>query len=224
MDAAKTLLPPIARESYQRLAAIPWATAAMLVACFAVQVSHGLDCLIQFDRSAVAAGETWRMLTCHLSHWSWDHLFWDAVVFAGLGAWLERDDRRRFIGLVAAAAAAISAGVWFWQPEMATYRGLSGVDTALFTAVALRLLIEKLQARDWRSVGVAGLLLCGFVAKTVLEATIGRGLFVDVASAGFEPAPLAHLIGAAVGAAFAAPALLASLRQFAGGPQLSLVR
>ena len=211
-----------AKQLTSRFAHLPWVAAGVLCVCLVVQGVEGFNAALQYDRAAVAAGERWRLFSSHLAHWSWDHLFWDAVVFAALGAWLERADRRRFVALLVASAAAISAGVWFWRPEMTTYRGLSGLDTALFTAVAGQLLAQRLHERAWGAAAAFGLLLFGFAAKTAYEAAGGPGFFVDAAEAGFTPAPLAHLIGAAVGSACVAPQAIRLVRRHASSKSLRL--
>jgi hypothetical protein len=46
-------------------------------------------------------------------------------------------ESRRITGVaLGAAAVAITLGVWAWLPQFATYRGLSGLDCALFALPA----------------------------------------------------------------------------------------
>ncbi|MDZ7618556.1 MAG: rhombosortase, partial [Patescibacteria group bacterium] len=83
---------------------------------------------LQFDRTAIAAGQLWRLATCHLTHWSVDHLFWDVATFACLAAICQSESRRATWICLAASAMAIPAAVWLFMPDMPTYRGLSGLD------------------------------------------------------------------------------------------------
>ena len=44
----------------------------------------GAASLLQYDRDCVEAGEIWRLITSHWTHWSAEHLVWDIVVFIAL--------------------------------------------------------------------------------------------------------------------------------------------
>src|SRR4051794_31329612 len=80
---------------------------------------------LEFDRSAVMAGGWWRVATGHLVHWNVDHLIWDLLVFAVLGAICERRGRTRLVVTLSVAAVLISAAAWWLLPQIASYRGLS---------------------------------------------------------------------------------------------------
>jgi len=159
----------------------------------------GLGDQLAFDRTTIVAGEFWRLLTGHLTHWNGDHLTWDLLMFAVLGAMIERRSRWSLIAIVLAAAGSISAAVWLAQPQITQYRGLSGVDSALFTYVVAMLLTDA--RRSKQSLATAGILavVAGFVGKLVWELSTGTTLFVDSAAANFTPLPLAHVVGGAVG-------------------------
>ena len=141
------------------------------------------------------------MLTCHWVHFTHDHALWDVVAFVCLGAVCERLSRARFVGAIVASSVGISAAVWFVQPELASYRGLSGVDSALFGLLAAMLIRDALRRRDRVQLGVVvgGLLL--FAAKVAYEAATGGAVFTADLGAGVVAVPLAHVVGAAVGAA-----------------------
>jgi membrane associated rhomboid family serine protease len=121
-------------------------------------------------------------------------------MFLALGIMLERSGRGRFVACLLASALAISAGVWFLQPELATYRGLSGLDTALFAMLAVELIGVSRRRRDLL---VPVLLLAGLSGKLAFELTTGATVFVNSGEA-FVPVPVAHSIGALVGAALGA--------------------
>jgi rhomboid family GlyGly-CTERM serine protease len=187
-------------RAWRRLVAAPMAL-AISAASLAIAYWPSVAEALQFDRGALAAGEWWRALTAHLTHWNGEHLFWDAAMFLILGAVLEVRNRRQFILVVLAASVAISAAVWFLQPELTTYRGLSGLDTALFAMLAAGLLRDSSRNQDHsrRAVLAPALLLIGLAAKLTAELLTGRVFFVNADAAGFVPVPLAHLVGAAVG-------------------------
>jgi hypothetical protein len=129
-----------------------------------------------------------------------------------LGAIAERRGRWGMLACVGASAAAISVGCLMLLPDVMIYRGLSGIDSALFAFAAVALFIEARRGDAALPAWSIGLAMLAFLGKSVFELTTGRALFVDSASA-FEPVPLAHLIGAAVGVATGACFSSTSLRR-----------
>lgn len=142
--------------------------------------------------------QLWRAVTGHFCHWSVDHLCWDLVVFATLGALVERCSRRVFIACVALAAVAITVGLAILCPHLDTYRGLSGLDCALLGGLVGQLLVKARAERNGRAALIASLIVTVFAVKLGIEIAGERTLFVDSASA-FVPVPLAHAIGFVVG-------------------------
>ena len=173
----------------------------------------GAPSILQFDRAAIGgAGQLWRLLTGHFVHWSADHILWDLAMFVVLGSLCEVRSRRLFLWSVAGSAVAISAGVWLLLPQMAFYRGLSGIDSALFVLLAGMLLRQAWQRQDRRLRWAVVVAAAGFAAKTVFELTTRSAVFVDCRTAGVIPVPLAHVIGVATGlAAIGAMPLTAGL-------------
>jgi rhomboid family GlyGly-CTERM serine protease len=151
--------------------------------------------LAEFDRGAIGAGEIWRFATGHLVHWNAEHLVWDLAVFVLLGVICEARDRKAYVATLVVSAAAISAGVLWLRPDMRFYRGLSGIDSALFVLAAALFAADARRAGDRRGwwCGVAA--LGAFAIKVGYEAATGSTIFVDSAGAGFEPMYLAHVIG-----------------------------
>jgi len=138
-----------------------------------------------------------RMLTCHTLHWSWNHLAWDLVVFLVLGALCERRDQSRFLLTLAAGAVLIPVGIGWLQPEIVRYRGLSGIDSALFGLLATGLCRERSREGDRAGAWLMGLFLLGLMGKIGLECLRGGNLFVQDST--FVPLPWAHAIGGLVG-------------------------
>ncbi|GMU24687.1 MAG: hypothetical protein AMXMBFR13_47600 [Phycisphaerae bacterium] len=67
---------------------------------------------LQYERTGLAAGELWRIVSCHLTHFSLEHLFWDVIMFAAVGALCERRSPRRFLACLAGAGVVIPAAAW----------------------------------------------------------------------------------------------------------------
>ncbi|MCR9246929.1 MAG: rhomboid family intramembrane serine protease [bacterium] len=151
---------------------------------------------LELDRSH--PWELWRWLTCHFAHFDSTHLLWSGGVFVTLLLWLE--PTRRVIATVAAAAIAIPAAVLMLQPEIETYRGLSGLDSALFVLVIKDALRHSWRRNDGRlTTGLAFAAGVAFLLKLGYEAIAAKTVFVTGDT--FVPVPLAHLVGAAVGLA-----------------------
>lgn len=153
---------------------------------------------LEMNRAALARGELWRLLTGHFAHFTTEHLNWDVAVFVALGALVELRSRRHFVVVLAGGALAISLGVWWLQPQFASYRGLSGIDSALFGFVAADI-FRLAGAEGRRGPAVAAVLaMTLFVAKIVFELVTGRAVFVE-SDVAFAPVPFAHLVGVLVG-------------------------
>jgi rhomboid family GlyGly-CTERM serine protease len=153
--------------------------------------------MLQYDRAAVLSGEWWRLMTCQWTHWNFSHVLWDALMFLTLGALCERVRRGAFVACVAASALLIPLLSAVAVPQMAYYRGLSGLDSALFVLLAVQLIqINRSQDRVVFAAAAAG--LGAFLLKTLYECATGSIIFVQPHSA-FTPVPLAHVVGGAIG-------------------------
>lgn len=153
----------------------------------------------EFNRNAILNGEWGRILTGHLTHWNFDHFLWDAATLLALGVACVWRSVGRTVAALLGAAIAISAALLLFQPEIIAYRGLSGLDSALFMLLTASLWRES-RADGRRGLGVVALVATtAFLAKAAYEATTGTTLFVDSADAGFIPLASAHLVGGVVG-------------------------
>jgi rhomboid family GlyGly-CTERM serine protease len=147
---------------------------------------------LELREPLVALAQPWRLLTCHWVHWSSDHLAWDALPLLLLG-WTLRERAGRAVAALVAASLLIPVAVWALQPQIAAYRGLSGLASALFALSAV-----ELWRRERRG-GPALLLLALFAGKVLWELATATTLFADSTAHGFVPVPLAHLVGGACG-------------------------
>ncbi|MFQ5804118.1 MAG: rhombosortase [Candidatus Methylomirabilales bacterium] len=178
---------------------LPRASPLCAAAAVVVYALPSVTAKLQYDRLAIAAGEIWRMLSCHWTHASSDHLFWDVLTFLVLGTLCERMSRMRFCACVLASTVLIPVALWITIPHLETYRGLSGIDSALYVLLAVTLLKDEVHGRQWRWVmALSGVLLL-FIGKVGYEVATGGTIFVDSRAAYMVPVPLAHCVGAAVG-------------------------
>ena len=173
---------------------IPILTLAVAAVAVAIQLlPASVATALQFDRAALSLGEWWRIVTGHLTHFSANHLTWDVAVLVALGVACESDSRAHTALTLGVASVAISVAVWFWQPQFEAYRGLSGLDCALFGLFVASLFRQGGQAS--RIMGSIALLAVG--AKCVFEIATGSTAFAT--GAGYALVPLAHLVGVASG-------------------------
>jgi rhomboid family GlyGly-CTERM serine protease len=183
-------------------AARQWPFASLLLALFAV-ILHLLphSGALQLDRQTLLAGKIWTLFTCHFTHFSINHLAWDVIMFALLGAVCEQIDRRRMLVTLAIAAALISAGVVCLAPNITHYRGLSGLDSTLFGLLIAGMIKTALASnrRGGAWLGVA--FMAAFIAKVSIEYHSGAAIFADTTAGDFVPVPLAHSVGLMCGIA-----------------------
>jgi rhomboid family GlyGly-CTERM serine protease len=135
-------------------------------------------------------GDAWRLVTCHFTHWTYEQLAWDALAFLGLGIACERRSRRAFHATLLASITLVPLAVLAFDPRVDAYRGLSGIDSALFA-----LLIVSTRDRVTALLGVA------FAGKIAFEVMSGGAVF---AAGGFEVVPIAHVAGAITGSVIGA--------------------
>jgi rhomboid family GlyGly-CTERM serine protease len=186
---------------WQRLrgvaADVPW-TLCLSAAAILAAASPAATDMLELDRTAASGGEVWRVFTCHVTHFGMDHLLWDVAMFVALGSVCELRWPRATRFVLLTSAVAIGWAVLCFS-DVATYRGLSGIDSALFGLVATSLLLDNDFRRGPLFAAGLWMLLVGFVAKVGYELWVGSTVFVDSQAAGFVPVPLAHAIGFCVG-------------------------
>ncbi len=172
----------------------------ILLATLLVQSVPGAAETLQWDRQG---GSPLAWLTGHLCHWSWKHLAWDVVAFGlfSLLAW--RVAPSRYVPSLLLAALLIPLEINLNQPRLDSYRGLSGLDCALFGLIVAALWQPPSGDRSGMASKTLALLgASAFLAKTFHELSTGQNLFVEMGTGpSFVPALSAHLVGFASGVA-----------------------
>ena len=172
---------------------LPYITTLLALFAVAIYLVPGATALFEFTRVGTGRQELWRWITGHFTHFGPEHLRWDLAVFVAFGMLGEFNNRRTFLLTIAAATVAIPAAVAVFQPQIESYRGLSGLDSALFGLIMSTELVDGWVRRQSFSVWLSGIACVGFGAKTVYEIVVGQPVFVE--SSAFSPLPLAHLVG-----------------------------
>src|SRR5262249_3416851 len=85
------------------------------------------------------------------------------------------------------------------SPDLQTYRGLSGLDTAFFVLFGVSAVCTFYRERRWIWLMVITCLVACLVGKTTFEILSSRALFVDTCRSRFAPVPMAHVLGGVVG-------------------------
>jgi len=180
----------LAAESWLRRWAVPLSIAAL---CLALELGGDTArSWARYDRSALEAGQVWRLLTAHLVHLGWGHLWPNVLALLLIGALLEEFLKPlEWLTASVAAAVAISAGLYAFDPGVQWYVGLSGVLHGLVACGAVRMLGE-------RRFGIGLALAIGVAAKLGWEATRGPMPFTEHAAGG-PVIVAAHLYGAVAG-------------------------
>ncbi len=186
-----TMLVPAMRALTMRA---PASTLLALAALALVYAPAALGEALAYDRLAILSGQLWRLWSGHLVHFSAQHGITDAVALFLIGSVLEPlVGTRRLCIALSWGAALIALALLLGLPELAHYRGLSGLDV-MMAVMALRALWEqRVFPRYWLLVLAALLVL-----KTAAEAC---GITPGVSSLphGIISVWQAHALGAGCG-------------------------
>ena len=165
-----------------------WVIVALLAVCLLLAAGGDpVRELGRWQRDAFDTGEYWRLVSGHLVHLGFGHLWPNVVALAIIGLLFEDVFRNAdWARIGAAAAAAIDLGLYVLDPEVSWYVGLSGVLHGYVAAGALALLMRR------EKLGVV--LAAGVAAKLVFEQVVGPVPFT-AASVGGPVVVAAHLYG-----------------------------
>ena len=143
---------------------------------------------LSFDRGALADGQWWRLLTAHFVHLDAQHAFLNTLGVVLMWALFARDySPWRWAAIYCGSALAVSAGLWFFNPELQWYVGASGALHGVMTAGTL----VHLRRRD-----LDGWILAVFiVGKLTYEQFAGALPFAGTSNTIVD----AHLYGAVGG-------------------------
>lgn len=145
-------------------------------------------------------GLSYQLWTGHWIHYTFEHFAWDALMFVVFATLLWREERWRIFGWLALGAPLISITVFRVDSSLMEYRGLSALDTMLFTRYCLGVVVNS-RALDRCLFGV--LPLVALSAKISYELFSGTTLFVSDLGPGVVPLPSAHFAGLVLGVVWA---------------------
>lgn len=164
---------------------VPWIT--MAITLFSVLLSLMPDALVLFcfDTVAIEQGEWWRLISGHLVHSSFDHLWWDTLAFFCVGCYLEVKSPKLLLTALLLGLVTVNGLLLSPWSSLLYYCGLSGL---LFAPLTLALWVH------WQSnkglFSVIPLLVC--LAKVIWECSLKSTLLV---ASGWPAYPQSHLAG-----------------------------
>jgi hypothetical protein len=100
---------------------------------------------------------------------------------------------RTFTWGITLSALIISTAVLWCCPTLSSYRGLSGIDTAIYCWLALELCKDAVIEKNRFKITMYSLFIAGLIGKTLYEFATGSMLFSNPGD--FIPVPLAHVAG-----------------------------
>jgi rhomboid family GlyGly-CTERM serine protease len=153
---------------------------------------------LRYDRTALAAGQEWRLLTAHFVHLDFDHAALNSLGLVLMWALFARDYRpRQWLAILLGSIAAIDAGLWLRDSTVAWYVGSSGALHGIMAAGTL----AHLRRRD-----LDGWILAVFILlKLAYEQSAGALPFTDSHAGVVVDAHLFGTLGGAGIAAFLRP-------------------
>jgi rhomboid family GlyGly-CTERM serine protease len=173
---------------------LPRVFLVVFLAAVVVQLHPGWRDALVYDRRALGAGEWWRIWTGQLVHFGWPHFAADAGLFLILGRLLEWEYPWLSRFAIAALPLVIAGTIFWFDPAMVRYGGLSAVNLGLLVFLACQGWQKNWVDWFWPAV------LAIYVGEVVLEATVGQGRgggMIKFDDASVHVATSAH-IGAAV--------------------------
>ncbi len=144
-----------------------------------------LRAVLSYQRTAIAAGEWWRVLTAHFVHLDAGHALLNSLGLVLMWALFARDySPLRWLAIYLVSALTISLGLYVFNPQIEWYVGASGALHGVMTAGTL----AHLRRRD-----LDGWILAVFImAKLSYEQLAGSMPFAGNANTLVD----AHLYGA----------------------------
>lgn len=144
---------------------------------------------LQYERTALSAGEIWRLWSAHLTHLNTGHLLLNLGGLFLICELLWHDlSIAHGLGILLLSATVVSGCLWFFDPDVHWYAGLSGVLHGLWAGCAL----ASCRSRN----GLAGLGL--LAVKLLVEWRYGVAPSV-AQLIGAPVISVAHFYGAAAG-------------------------
>lgn len=176
-----------------QVSTLPWLCLAVALAALVIQLAPAWRGALLYDRAGVAAGGLWRLWTGHLVHFGWPHFVVDTGLLLIVG-WFAEQRHPAFTRWGLLLMPLFISGCLFWlEPGLLRYGGLSAVNLGLLVYVA-----AQGWRRDWTDWFWPAVLLL-YVAELIFEHQRGGqgGGAIRFDDPGIRVATGAHLASAA---------------------------
>lgn len=172
---------------------LPWTFLALSAGVLVIQLNPPWREALLYDRGALGRSEWWRIWSGHLVHFGWPHWVADAGLFFILG-WLLEARHPWFSRLALVLMPAfISAVLWWGDPAMTVYGGLSALNLGLLLYLAAQ--GWQRNWTDWFWPAVLAIYV-GEVIFEIIQGGRGGGM-IRFDDPGVRVATSAHLASAA---------------------------
>lgn len=170
-----------------------WPYFAIFAAALAVQLHPAWREALIYDRTALQHGEWWRIWTGHIVHFGWPHFIADGGLLAILGVTLGREFPRDSVLGFLLMPPVIAAALYWGDPTMMRYAGLSAVNLGLLLLLAARSWTGNWRDWFWPAIVVI------YIVELTYEIVKGGhgGGFIEFDDPGVKVATSAHLAAVA---------------------------
>ncbi len=150
----------------------------------------GASSYAQLNRETLHGFQIWKLFSSHFAHWSFDHLLWDLITFLALGIYCEKTSRKSLLATLGISATIVSLTFLLYETDLTYYRGLSGIDSALFGLALTQISTLSITGKQ-----ISLIATTGFLAKLTYELITQTPIFVSTSDTTFVVLPSAHLTG-----------------------------
>jgi rhomboid family GlyGly-CTERM serine protease len=173
-------------------ARFPWGFLLVALASSASILTPGWRDALVYDRGAIEAGQLARLWTGNFVHFGWLHFLADTGLWLIIGWFVERAHPWTARASIVLLPLAVTGAVYFFDPQMMRYAGLSGMNVGFLVFLALT--GWQKSWRDWFWPAILGI----HVLELVLESTWGHGA-IEFDEPAIRVATIAHIGGIAYG-------------------------
>ena len=134
-----------------------WLLLILLSLAAVLALGDNISAVLRYDRSAIAAGGWWRLLSAHIVHLDSHHLILNELGLVLMWSLFAQDfDPVDWCTIVLCGALAIGCGLWWLSPHVAWYVGASGVLHTVMGAGAANHLVMRTWDRWILTLGLSG--------------------------------------------------------------------
>ena len=156
---------------------------------------------LQFNREKIFSYKIYLFFTCHFTHWNFRHMFIDTFIFLALSygciffSFKNKYAIVQYFTNLLIPSILVSIAVLVFNPEIKFYRGLSGIDWALYFVLMAKLYF----AAHWLWKTGAIIMFFSFFLMMIHQFVSKHSIFVPDMGEGIVTLPSAHIAGAISG-------------------------